>query len=91
MTIHGAIVVLAGLGFGSAVIRARVLPRWTGIALMAGVVLVALSQSLPEGAQLFAAAIRDLGFAGMGRALLLRGRATMPAVIGVAPARPLQG
>jgi hypothetical protein len=70
MTIHGAVMVLAGLGFGVAVIRATVLPRWTGIALMAGVVLVSLSQTLPEGPQVLAAAIRDLGFAGMGAALL---------------------
>jgi hypothetical protein len=70
MTIHGAVMVLAGLGFGVAVIRATVLPRWTGIALMAGVVLVSLAQTLPEGPQVLAAAIRDLGFAGMGAALL---------------------
>jgi hypothetical protein len=70
MTLHGAIMVLAGLGFGLAVIRAAVLPRWTAIALMAGVVLVALSQNLPEGAQLLAAGLRDLGFAAMGAALL---------------------
>jgi hypothetical protein len=70
MTIHGAVMVLAALGFGVAVIRAKFMPRWTGIALMAGVVLVSLSQTLPEGPQLLAAAIRDLGFAGMGAALL---------------------
>jgi hypothetical protein len=70
MTIHGTIMVLAGLGFGFAVIRAKVLPPWTGIALMAGVVLVSLSQTLPEGPQVLAAAIRGLGFAGMGAALL---------------------
>jgi hypothetical protein len=70
MTLHGAVMVLAGLGFGVAVIRAEVLPRWTGIALMAGVVLVSLSQTLPAGPQVLAAAIRDLGFAGMGAALL---------------------
>jgi hypothetical protein len=70
MVIHGAVMVLAGLGFGGAVIRAKVLPRWTGIALMAGVVLVSLLQTLPEGPQVLAAAIRDLGFAGMGAALL---------------------
>jgi hypothetical protein len=73
MTIHGAIMVFAGLGFGVAVIRARVLPRWTAVALMAGVVLVSLSQNLPEGPQLLAAGIRDLGFAGMGAALLRPG------------------
>jgi hypothetical protein len=73
MTIHGAIMVLAGLGFGVAVIRARVLPRWTAIALMAGVVLVALAQTMPEGPQVLAAGMRDLGFAGMGAALLRAG------------------
>jgi hypothetical protein len=70
MTVHGAVMVLAGLGFGVAVIRAKLLPRWTGIALMAGVILVSLSQTLPAGPQVLAAAIRDLGFAGMGAALL---------------------
>jgi hypothetical protein len=73
MTIHGAIMVLAGVGFGLAVIRAGVLPPWTGIALMAGVVLVAVSQNLPEGLQVLAAGVRDLGFAGMGAALLQTG------------------
>ena len=37
---------------------------------MAGVVLVAATQSAPEGVQLVAAGVRDLGFAGMGAALL---------------------
>jgi hypothetical protein len=37
---------------------------------MAGVVLVAISQGMPEGAQVVTAGIRDLGFAGMGAALL---------------------
>jgi hypothetical protein len=73
MTIHGAIMVLAGLAFGVAVIKAGLLPRWTGITLVAGVVLVAASQTLPEGPQLLAAAIRDLGFAGMGASLLIAG------------------
>jgi hypothetical protein len=74
MTIHGAVMVLAGVGFGVAVIRAKVLPRWTGVMLMAGVVLVSVSQTLPEGPQLLAAALRDLGFAGMGASLLTAGR-----------------
>jgi hypothetical protein len=78
MTIHGTIMVLAGLGFGFAVIRAKVLPPWTGIALMAGVVLVSLSQTLPEGPQVLAAAIRSLGFAGMGAALLGAQRRSPP-------------
>ena len=70
MTIHGALMVVAGSWFAYAVIIARVLPRWTGIALMAGVVMVAASQGLSEPLQLLAAATRDLGFAGMGAALL---------------------
>jgi hypothetical protein len=70
MTFHGAIMLFAGLGFGYAVIKAKVLPRWTGLSLMVGVVLVVISQGMPEGPQLLAAAVRDLGFAGMGAALL---------------------
>lgn len=70
MTVHGAVMVVAGLGFGHAVLRARTLPAWTALALMAGVVLVAVTQTLPEGAQLAAAGVRDLGFAGMGAAML---------------------
>jgi deazaflavin-dependent oxidoreductase (nitroreductase family) len=77
MIIHGAIMLLAGVGFGVAAFRAGVVPRWTGGALMAGVVLVALAQSLPEGAQVLAAAVRDLGFAGMGAALLRHRRTSM--------------
>jgi hypothetical protein len=88
MTIHGAVMVLAGLTFGFAVIRAKVLPPWTGIALMTGVVLVALAQGLPEGPQVLAAAVRDLGFAGMGAALYARVRrpaGTAPAPTVVVP------
>jgi hypothetical protein len=70
VTVHGGVMLLAGLGFGAAVLRSGTLPRWTSITLMAGVILVCLSQTLPEGPQLLAAAIRDLGFAGMGAALL---------------------
>jgi hypothetical protein len=70
MFLHGALMVAAGLCFGVGVIRAGVLPRWAAGALIAGVVLVALTQSLPEGPQLVAAGLRDLGFAGMGASLL---------------------
>jgi putative ABC transport system ATP-binding protein len=61
------------LCFGAACISARVLPRWPAVSLIAGVLLVSVAQSLPEGAQVLAAAIRDLGFVGMGVGLL-RGR-----------------
>ncbi|MDQ1488576.1 MAG: hypothetical protein QOJ23_1090, partial [Actinomycetota bacterium] len=43
---------------------------WTAVAVMVGVVLVALAQSMPDSMQLIAAGVRDLGFAGMGAALL---------------------
>jgi hypothetical protein len=70
MIAHGAIMVLAGLGFGYAMLRTGLLPVWTGLSLMVGVVLVAAAQGLPDGAQLVAAGVRDLGLAGMGAALL---------------------
>lgn len=70
MTVHGGLMVVAGLGLGYAVLRARTLPAWTALALMAGVVLVAVTQAVPEVAQLAAAGVRDLGFAGMGAAML---------------------
>lgn len=78
MLLHGAIMVVARIGFGWAVSRAGVLPRWTGFALMAGVVLVAATQGAPEGAQLGAAGVRDLAFAGMGAALARRSGAVEP-------------
>ena len=48
MIVHGAVMVVAGLGFGFAVLQARLLPAWTAVALMAGVVLVAAAQGLPR-------------------------------------------
>lgn len=68
--IHGVVMVLGGLAFGLAVVRSGVLPRWTGIALMVGVVLVAAASNLPDAAQTGAAAVRDLALAGMGASLL---------------------
>jgi len=74
VTIHGGLIVLAGLAFGLAVVRARVLPRWTGLTLMAGVVLVAASSGLPDVVQTASAGVRDLAFVGMGMGVLVRGR-----------------
>jgi hypothetical protein len=68
--------VLAGLGFGYTLLRRRLLPAWTGLSLVVGVVLVATAQGLPHSVQLVAAGIRDLGFAGMGAALLRTPRPT---------------
>ncbi len=70
MTVHGVVMVFGGVGFGYAVLRARQLPYWTAVTLIAGVILVASTQTLPEGVQLIGAGVRDLGFAGMGVALL---------------------
>jgi hypothetical protein len=75
VTIHGALMVLSGLAFGFAVVRAGVLPRWTGVALMTGVVLVAASSGLPDALQTASAGVRDLAFAGMGASLLHARRA----------------
>jgi len=80
MVIHGAVMVVAGLAFGSAVLRARAFPAWTAGALMTGVVLVAVAQGLPASLQLIAAGIRDVGFAGMGAATAVgRQSSTLPA------------
>jgi hypothetical protein len=69
MTLHGLVMLLAGVGFGVATIRARTSVA-SGYLLAAGVVLVAASQAAPEGVQLVAAGVRDLGIGLMGVALL---------------------
>ncbi len=74
MTIHGVLMVISGLAFGLAVVRAGVLPRWTGLTLMAGVVLIAVSSGLPDAAQTASAGVRDLAFAGMGASWLIARR-----------------
>lgn len=70
MLVHGVVMVVAGLGFGYAVLRARMLPAWTAVVFMAGVVLVAGTQGLSEIVQLTAAGLRALGLAGMGAGLV---------------------
>ena len=70
MTVHGLILLVGGIAFGLAVVRARVLPRWTGVCLMAGVLLVAAASGLPDTARTAAAAVPALAFIGMGIALL---------------------
>ena len=71
--------VFAGVGFGIAVFRARAMPPWTGLTLGIGVLLVAATQTAPEGLQIVAAVIRDLAFAGMGLALLQTRSMRLPA------------
>lgn len=80
ISIHGALMVLAGLAFGWAVIRARVFPRWTGGTLMAGVVLVAASSGLPEAAQTAASGVREAAFAAMGASVLFARRSRIQRV-----------
>jgi hypothetical protein len=86
LTIHSVLMVLAGVAFGAAVIRAQVLPRWTGITLMAGMVLMAVTVSLPDVTQTMSAAVRDVAFAGMGAAVLRRAqpehRSAVPLSVG---------
>lgn len=70
VTVHGLLMAVAGSAFGIAVVKAQVLPRWTGMTLVVGVVLVALSSFLPGVVQTICAGVRDLGFASMGLYLL---------------------
>jgi hypothetical protein len=70
MTVHGLIMLVGGLAFGLAVVRAGVLPRWTGVCLMVGVVLVAAASGLPNIARALAETVPAIAFIGMGFALL---------------------
>jgi hypothetical protein len=70
LTVHGVLMVVAGVLFGLAVVRAGVLPRWTGYLLMLGVCLVAAANWMPDVARVFAATVRASAFIGMGAALL---------------------
>jgi hypothetical protein len=69
---HGVLMVAGGILFGVAVIRARVLPPWTGFALIAGVslnLLVAVSPA-PPILQTLGSAVRNSALIGMGVAVL---------------------
>jgi hypothetical protein len=70
ITLHSLLMVVAGLAFGFAVLRAGVLPGWTGSLLMAGMVAMVVASFLPGAAQTGAAALRDIAFAGMGASVL---------------------
>jgi hypothetical protein len=78
LTVPGILMVVSGIGLGVAVVRAAVLPVWTGWLLALGVVLVAATQGAGEGVQLIAAGARAAAFAGMGAALLTSSRAQGP-------------
>lgn len=74
VTVHGLVMVLAGCAFGAAVVRAGVLPWWTGVLLIAGVVMVALASPLPGVVQVWCAGVRDVAFAAMGLSVLTAAR-----------------
>ena len=73
LTLHGAIMVAGGMAFGLAVIKTAVLPRWTAVCLMAGVVLVAAAAGMSTAVRAGAAALPQAAFVGMG-VMVLRER-----------------
>jgi hypothetical protein len=70
ITVHSLVMVVAGLAFGFAVLRAGVLPGWTGVLLMVGMASMVIAAFLPDGVQTAAAGVRDIAFAAMGATLL---------------------
>jgi hypothetical protein len=79
IAVHSVLMVLAGVAFGVAVARGHVLPRWTGITLIVGMVLMAVTAGLPDALRTGSAGVRDLAFAAMGASLLRsRPRAVSP-------------
>jgi len=71
-TVHGAVMVLGGVLFGVAVLRARVFPRWTGWVFLVGVTLnlVFALIPVPDILQTLGSTARNVGLMGMGWALL---------------------
>ena len=78
ITIHSVMMMLAGLAFGYAVIRAHALSRWSGITLIVGMTLMAVTTSLPDVIRTASAGVRDVAFAGMGASLLRSQHAIHP-------------
>jgi hypothetical protein len=70
MVIHGLIMLIGGVAFGIAVVRARVFPRWTGVCLAVGVILVAAASGQSTVARTVAEAVPAAAFIGMGFSLL---------------------
>jgi hypothetical protein len=79
-SIHAGLAFAGGLLFGASVLRARVFPRWTAFALIAGLLVTALlaGLGLPEGVQTVGTAVRSVAFAGMGLACLRLGPDAAP-------------
>lgn len=71
---HGALLIVGGVLFGVAAVRAGVFPRWTGLVLLAGVGLTLLVGLLPvpEAGPVAANATRNVAFIGMGLTLVRR-------------------
>lgn len=67
-TAHAVLALVGGVMFGAAVIRSRVYPMWTGIAIIAGLLLslLLIAFELPEAVQTSGTALRNVGFVGMG-------------------------
>jgi len=72
MTAHGVVMVAGGTALGAAVVRSAAFPRWTGVCLAVGVVLVAAASGLPTAARATAAVLPAVALAGMGVAVLAR-------------------
>jgi len=70
--LHGLLLIVGGLLFGWSVMRAGVLPRWTGLLLMVGVVvnLAIAALPLPDISQIIGSTLRNIAFLGMAIALL---------------------
>lgn len=75
-TVHGALMIVGGFSFGAAILRAGQLPAATAWLFIAGLAanLAAALLPLPETAQMIGSAVRNLGLAGMGYAILRHGR-----------------
>ncbi len=71
-TFYGGLMVAGGILFGIALIRARILPRWTGWLLILGVSLNLLCHLLafPDLSQIIGSIVRNIAFVGMGIAIL---------------------
>ena len=73
---HGVLMVAGGILFGMAVIKAGVLPKWTGWLLILGVSLNLLFRLLafPDLSQIIGSIVRNIAFVGMGVAISHRKR-----------------
>lgn len=70
LILHGGLMLIGGLAFGWAVVRADVFPRWTGLALALSAVLVVAVAGMPNLERTVANAVQDAAFIGMGVAVL---------------------